>query len=153
MSIFPLFKQKSLFSEQENKTIVEAIRNAEKRTSGEVRVYMESKCKYVLPLDRAAEIFYSLKMEQTAERNAVLVYVAVKDQQLALFADQGIHAKTGQEFWNDKVKLMLTQFNKNNYAAGIETVVREIGEALYEHFPYNGDTDKNELPDDIVFGK
>ena len=153
MSIFPLFKTKALFSEQENKAIVEAIPNAEKRTSGEVRVFVESKCKYVLPLDRAAEIFYSLKMDQTAERNAVLVYVAIRDQQLALFADEGIHTKTGQEFWNNEVKLMLTHFNKNNYAAGIETVVKEIGEALYQHFPYNGETDKNELPDDIVFGK
>lgn len=153
MSIFPLFKQKAFFSDGENKAIVEAIRDAEKRTSGEVRVYIESKCKYVDPLDRAAEIFFSLKMDQTDEKNAVLVYVAVKDQQLALFADQGIHTRTGQQFWNNEVKLMLTHFNKNNYASGIETVVREIGEALHQHFPYNGETDKNELPDDIVFGK
>ena len=153
MSLFPLFKQKAFFSEQENRTIVEAIRDAEKRTSGEVRVYIESRCKYVEPLDRAAEIFFSLKMDQTDERNAVLVYVAVKDQQLALFADEGIHTRTGQQFWNNEVKLMLAQFNKNNYAAGIETVVREIGEALHQYFPYNGETDKNELPDDIVFGK
>ena len=153
MSIFPLFKTKAIFSAAENKQIVDAIRDAEIRTSGEVRVYVESKCRYVDPLDRAAEIFYTLHMNETAERNGVLVYVAVKDQQLALFADEGIHAKTGPQFWYTEVKKMLANFNRNNHATGIETVVGEIGEALYQHFPYNGETDKNELPDDIVFGK
>lgn len=153
MGIFPFFKPKALFSEQENSAIVEAIRGAEKRTSGEVRVYIESSCKYVDPLDRAAELFYSLKMDSTAERNAVLVYVAVKDHQLALFADEGIHKKTGQLFWKEEVELMLAHFNKNNYALGVEAVVKQIGEALYQHFPYNGETDKNELPDEIVFGR
>ena len=153
MGIFPLFKQKALFSEQENKAIVEAVRDAERQTSGEVRVYIESNCKWVDPLDRAAEIFYSLKMNNTAERNAVLVYVAVKDHQLALFADEGIHTKTGPQFWKKEVELMLAHFNRSNYALGIEAVVRQIGVALHQHFPYNGDTDKNELPDDIVFGR
>lgn len=92
-------------------------------------------------------------MDQTVERNAVLVYVAVKDHQLAIFADEGIHKKTGPDFWKTEVQHMLTHFNKADYAAGIVTVVDEIGEALYVNFPYKGDIDKNELPDNIVFGK
>ncbi|MBE7173575.1 MAG: TPM domain-containing protein [Williamsia sp.] len=153
MGILSPFKPKALFSDQESSAIVEAIREAEKRTSGEVRVYIESHCKYVNPLDRAVEIFYALKMNNTAERNAVLVYVAIKDHQLALFADEGIHAKTGQQFWKEEVALMLSHFNTSNYSLGIEAVVKQIGEALHQHFPYNGETDKNELPDDIVFGR
>ena len=152
MGILSFLKPKPLFSEPENKGIVDAIREAEQRTSGEVRVFIESTCKYVDPLDRAAEVFYSLKMDNTSEHNAVLVYVALKDHQLALFADKGIHEKTGRHFWKKEVELMLAHFNKNDYALGIQTVVRQIGEALHQHFPYNGETDKNELPDDIVFG-
>jgi uncharacterized membrane protein len=153
MPLFPLFKKKELLTIQEKNLVVEAIGLAEKQTSGEVRVYMESRCKYVEPLERAAEIFYGLKMEQTTQHNAVLVYVAVKDRQLAIFGDEGIHQKTGQQFWNNAVQQMLLHFNNRNYGSGIVTVVTEIGEALHTHFPYDGSTDKNELPDDIVFGR
>jgi uncharacterized membrane protein len=153
MSTFPFFKQKSLFSEPEKESILEAIRNAERRTSGEIRVYIESRCKYVEPLDRAAELFYALKMENTTDRNGVLVYIAVKDHQLAIYADEGIHTRTGTSFWQKEVKTILADFNKHNYAAGLVTIVNDIGEALYQHFPYNREVDKNELPDDIVFGR
>jgi len=123
------------------------------QTSGEVRVFIESKCAYVNALDRAIELFPQLNMHQTAQRNGVLVYVAVKDKQLAVFGDEGIHTKVGDVFWNNAVKEMLTHFNKENYAAGIAEVVSKIGDALKLHFPYNAATDINELPDDIVFGK
>jgi uncharacterized membrane protein len=151
--MFSFLKKKSLLTPEEQVQITEAIRDAEQRTSGEIRVFMESHCKFVEPLDRAAEIFFGLRMDNTVDRNAVLVYIAVKDHQLAIFADEGIHTKTGKAFWQQEVQLMLTQFNRENYAAGIVTVVKEIGEALYSHFPYNKVIDKNELPDDIIFGK
>ena len=105
------------------------------------------------PLDRAGEIFWGLKMEQTEGRNGVLLYIALKDHQLALFGDQGIHEKVGSAFWNEQVQLILTHFNKANYAEGIAEVVKKIGEALYQNFPFEKGNDKNELPDDIVFGK
>ncbi len=68
--------------------------HAEKETSGEVRLYIENKCRFVDPLDRAAEIFLQLKMNETANRNAVLVYVAKQHRQLAVFADEGIYNKS-----------------------------------------------------------
>jgi len=151
--MFSFQKKKTFLSEQENNAITESIKKAEKRTSGEVRVYIESRCKFVEPLDRAAELFFGLKMDQTRERNAVLVYIAVKDKQLAIFGDQGIHEKTGDAFWKKEVDQMISEFNKQNYAAGIVKVVSEVGEALCTHFPYDNVQDKNELPDDIVFGK
>ncbi len=153
MSLLSIFKKTAFFTPEEQKQIVQAIQEAEKRTSGEVRVYIESRCRYVNALDRAAEIFYSLKMDKTAERNAVLVYLATKDHQLAVFADEGIHAKTGKEFWKDQVLLMLNHFDKKDYAAGIIQVIYKIGEALNSYFPYLIDSDKNELPDDIIFGR
>jgi len=146
-------RQQKFFSADEEQKILEAIREAEKQTSGEVRLYIENKCRFVDPLDRAAEIFIQLKMQETANRNAVLVYVAKKHRQLAVFADEGIYNKTGKEFWNNAVQLMLKEFKKENYAEGLVEVIQKIGDALKTHFPYDAATDKNELPDDIVFGK
>jgi uncharacterized membrane protein len=153
--MFSLFRKKTddFFSAEEKEKILSAIQKAEQTTSGEVRLYVERRCRFVDAIDRAAEVFYSLKMEQTVNRNATLVYVAFKDRQMAVFGDQGIYEKTGKEFWNDAVKKMVTHFNKENYAQGIVEVIEQIGEALSYHFPYDAATDKNELPDDIVFGK
>ena len=122
-------------------------------TSGEVRVFIENRCRYMDAFDRAAEIFYQLKMDKTDDRNAVLLYVALKDHQLAVFGDEGIHKKVGPEYWATELKKMIDAFDRENYAEGIRQCVVDIGEALHHHFPYNMDTDKNELPDDIVFGK
>lgn len=149
----PFFSKKDFFTATERNQIVEAIRLAEQQTSGEIRVYVESHCRFVDALDRAAEVFWILKMEQTDQRNAVLVYVAVKDRQLALFGDKGIHEKVGDEFWNEKVKKILSHIGRESYAEAIARMVGEIGEALRFHFPYDRQTDKNELPDDIVFGR
>jgi uncharacterized membrane protein len=77
----------------------------------------------------------------------------MKDRQLAIFADEGIYKKVGDQFWKDEVRLMLAQFNKENYGEGIARVVKEIGEVLSRYFPYAEKTDKNELPDEMVFGK
>lgn len=153
--MFSFLKKKAVnyFSEAEQQLIVKAIREAETSTSGEVRVYIESRCTFVDPLRRAKEIFGNLKMHETAARNAALVYIAMKDRQLAVFGDEGIHQKVGDAFWNAEVQNMLAHFNKQDYASGIATVVRSIGKALETHFPYDAHTDKNELPDEIVFGK
>jgi uncharacterized membrane protein len=151
--VFSFLKKKPFFNEQERQQIVAAVQSAEHRTSGEIRVYIESHCKYVDALDMAAELFFGLNMTKTQDRNAVLLYFAMKDKQLAVFGDEGIHKKVGEEYWNREVQRMLHQFNKDNYADGIRDCVIAIGEALHQHFPYNKDTDKNELPDDIVFGK
>ena len=153
MKFFPWQKRKEFFTTEEKQLIVESIRSAERMTSGEVRVFVESRCSYMNAIDRAAELFFKLEMDETDDHNAVIVYVAIKDKQLAVFGDEGIHKKVGEEFWNTAVQKMIANFNRENYALGISEVVTDIGKALTTHFPYNNDTDKNELPDDIVFGK
>lgn len=150
--MFSLFKKREFFSAEDKEQIVEAIRKAEKETSGEIRIYVESKNPFMDPIDRAAQIFYKLKMQNTDHRNAVLLYVAMKHHELALFADEGIYQKTGETYWNNAVKNMITQFTKDNISNGIEQCVRQIGETLKEKFPYIPTEDKNELPDEIVFG-
>ncbi len=151
--MWPFPRKKDFFSKEENEMIVQAIRDAEKQTSGEVRVFIESRCRFIDPLDRAKEIFLQLKMENTAHRNGVLFYVAIKDKQLAIFADSGIHEAAGEQYWVDVVKHILSLFDKENYATGIKECISKIGEALKNHFPYDKEADKNELPDEIIFGK
>jgi uncharacterized membrane protein len=148
-----LFRKKEFFTAEEKQTIAEAIQKAEQRTSGEVRVFVEHRCRYVNAIDRAVEIFQNLQMHKTGLRNAVLVYIAVKDRQLAIFGDEGIHKKVGDQYWANEVIKMINTFNRDNIAEGICQCVKDIGEALCTHFPYDKDTDKNELPDDIVFGR
>jgi uncharacterized membrane protein len=149
----PFLSKKDFFSPAEKNQIVAAIREAEQQTSGEVRVYIESRCRFVDPLDRAAEIFWILKMENTEARNAVLVYVAIKDRQLAILGDKGIHEKVGEVFWNQEVDKIISQFRRVGYADAIVKMILDIGSALKSHFPYDRKTDVNELPDDIVFGR
>lgn len=153
MAFFPWQKKKDFFTRDEKARIVEAIQLAEQRTSGEVRVYIESHCRYMDPLDRAKEVFDNLKMSETDLRNATLVYVAVKDRQAAVFGDAGIHEKVGQKYWEDEINKMMLTFREQKLADGLLLVIRDIGEALHYYFPYDSSTDKNELPDDIVFGR
>ncbi len=133
--------------------IVEAIRQAEMQTSGEIRVYVESKNPLISTIDRAAEIFYQLKMQETDNRNAVLLYLAMDHHEVALFGDEGIHAKVGTEYWQQEVKEMISKFSDQSISSGIVNCITHIGQALKEKFPYDKVTDKNELPDEIVFGK
>ncbi|HUQ96812.1 MAG TPA: TPM domain-containing protein [Chitinophagaceae bacterium] len=153
MKLFPWQKKAEFFTKEEKARIVEAIQLAEQRTSGEVRVFIESRCKFVNPLDRATELFASLKMGETDLRNATLVYIAVKDKQAAVYGDAGIHEKVGQKYWEDEVNKMLLLFREQTLAAGLMQCIKDIGEALQYYFPYEAATDKNELPDDIVFGR
>ncbi len=146
-------KKKQFFPEEDSRLIVKAIRHAEKNTSGEVRVYVESRCSWVNAIDRAAEVFVSLKMDNTEQHNGVLVYVAIKDKQLAVYGDRGIHEKVGYEYWNKVVNEMLANFNSREYGKGIAECVIQIGDALRNYFPFERDIDKNELPDEIVFGR
>ncbi|RBL94044.1 TPM domain-containing protein [Chitinophaga flava] len=149
MRLFP-FKKREIFSETDKNRLVQAIRVAERLTSGEIRLFVENHCSYVNPMDRAKEAFVSLGMEKTKQRNGVLVYVALKDHQFAILGDQGIHDKVGDDFWQQEASLLKSHFQNSHIIEGIEECIREIGESLRTYFPHEaGDT--NELPDDIVF--
>lgn len=151
MSLFSFNQKKQFFTKEQQQLMVEAIQEAEKNTSGEVRFFVESKCKYVDPVDRAREIFFSLKMNQTKDRNAVLLYIAMDDHQLAIFADEGIYQRLGANYWNVEVKKIIARFSKDDYTGGVCDVISDIGEALKKEFPYES-SDKNELPDELIFG-
>ena len=153
MSLFSyFFPSKPFLTDAEQQQVMEAISAAEKKTSGEIRVYMESRCSYLDPVNRARELFYQLNMQETVQGNGVLLYLAIKDHQLAIYGGQGIHEKVGTEFWNKEVWQILSEFKAHHYADGIAHAVADIGSALQTHFPFDNQ-DKNELPDNIIFGK
>lgn len=155
MGLFNRFRSGAgrFISPEDQSRILEAIRQAELSTSGEVRLFVESKCRFVNPVDRASEVFFGLKMDLTRDRNAVLVYVAFLHRQFALFADEGIYQAMGKPYWDAEAAKMTRSFAEHEFVDGIVKVVTDIGEALKSHFPYDLKGDKNELPDDIVFGK
>ncbi len=152
---FSLFKTNTdkLLNSLDKQMLVQAIQAAEKTTSGEIRVHVESRTKKGDALTRATEIFFKNKMNATKERNGVLVYVAVEDRKLAIYADQGIYDKVGVEFWYSQVQEMTSHFKEENYVTGMSVVIAEIGKALTHHFPYDRVTDTNELSDEIMIGK
>jgi len=154
VGIFSIFKsKKTFFTPEEQERIIKAIQASEKTTSGEIRIYVESKNPFVDPIDRASEIFFKLNMQHTKDRNAVLLYIAMQSHEVALFGDEGIYQRVGAEYWDNAVKKMLSLFSKDNIIAGIEQCIFTVGATLTQKFPYMGADDKNELPDDIVFGK
>ena len=152
--MFSFFRRRALLDKAVQQQIVQRIQEAESKTSGEVRVYMERKCPNADPLARAQEIFARLGMEQTQARNAVIVYVALDDRKFALFGDTAIYEKAGgPAFWQQAADKLTGHLKKNEIADGLGNCIRELGIALATHFPYDPAVKKNELPDEIVFGK
>ncbi|GLU54114.1 TPM domain-containing protein [Dyadobacter frigoris] len=139
------------FSEEEQKQIIAAIQEAEKQTSGEVKVHIEKKCDAEDVLERAKEVFGLLKMYATAEQNGVLFYLAYEDRKFAVLGDKGINEKVEADFWNSTKDLLRSYFSQNKYTEGLCAGIKEAGLQLKIHFPYRSD-DVNELPDDISFG-
>lgn len=140
----------SFLSKSDEQKVVQAIQEAEKNTSGEIRVHIE-KTNIKPPLERAKEVFYLLKMHETELKNGILIYIAYEDKQIAILGDKGIHEVTGDDFWNMETELLIQYFKLKEYVDGISVVVRQIGDKLKEFFPYTKD-DKNELTDEISNG-
>ena len=145
-------KPADYFSPGEREEICKAITEAEKKTSGEIRVFIEGSCQQDNPLNRAQQVFSQLKMESTAARNGVLIYLAMKDKRLAVYGDEGIHTRVGQDWWQQEVNSLVVRFKDQQFVPGLVTMIHDIGEALSTHFPYDEKGDRNELPNDIVLG-
>ncbi|MEX0721789.1 MAG: TPM domain-containing protein [Balneolaceae bacterium] len=144
---------KNFLSTEQEQHIVDAIKQAEKETSGEIRVHIEKKCKAESPIERAIEVFTELEMHKTEQRNGVIVYVASKDHKVAVWGDEGIHEKVGQEFWEEELELILKYFREGDYETGLMEGVLQIGQKLKENFPYEQKGEVNELSNEISFSK
>lgn len=139
-----------LFSVQQRSEIEKAIKEAEAKTSGEIKFFIEEKCP-VDVLDRAAFVFNKLKVGSTELHNGVLFYLSVSDHRFAIIGDKGIHAHLHQQFWDSLRDKMLERFLNNKFTEGLTEAIAEAGFALARHFPRQPG-DINELPDQIVFG-
>ena len=134
----------------EEAEIVEAIRIAENTTSGEIRVHIEQKCD-IDAYEHALEVFHLLKMNNTQQRNGVLIYVAVDNKSFVILGDQGINNIVGADFWNSTRDKISNQFKSSNFKQGLIDGITEAGKALSQHFPWNDD-DKDELDNSISKG-
>ena len=151
--MFP-FKKKELLDRDDQERIVAAIRSAEAITTGELRVFVESGCEYMDAMDKAKELFLKLGMANTERRNAVLVYLAINDHQFAIFGDEEIYKQAGGPvFWELAAAELKSYLKQGKIAEGLVVCVNELSNAMAKHFPYDPTITKNELPDEIVFGK
>ncbi len=140
------------FSTEEKDRIINAIREAENKTSGEIRVHMEDHCPGGDPLLRALALFKKLGMHKTDLRNGVLFYLAVKDRKFAILADEGINQVVTEGYWDQIKSVMEAHFKEGRFLEGLVQGITMAGEQLKKAFPVSKD-DINELPDEISFNE
>lgn len=143
-------KAEDFLSKEEEQEIVEAIRMAEKNTSGEIRVHIENTTSKD-HFDRALEIFHELKMDATELQNGVLFYFAVADKNFVICGDKGINDLVAVDFWDCTKDIMVAQFKQQNFKQGIVDGILNAGEQLKKYFPWSVD-DTNELSNEISKG-
>jgi uncharacterized membrane protein len=140
----------AFLSAQEEQEVVNAILEAEKNTSGEIRVHIEPTTT-LDPYERAQEVFYRLKMENTKDSNGVLLYIAVNDRTFVIYGDKGINDVVSNTFWNDTKEVIQNHFKKGHFKQGIVEGILKAGEELKAHFPYKSN-DTNELSNEVSKG-
>lgn len=139
------------FTEAQKAAMVNAVQEAEKHTSGEIRIHFDRHCKSTA-FECALQTFAQLEMHKTALKNGVLIYVALEDKKLAIIGDSGINEKVPDHFWDNIKDRMLAKFRDGRVSEGICEAVIETGFQLKKYFPYQKG-DVNELPDDLSFQK
>jgi uncharacterized membrane protein len=143
-------KVEDFLTKEEEQVIVDAIRIAEKNTSGEIRVHIEKETSIAV-MDRAVEVFNQLEMHNTKDANGVLIYVAVKSRQFAICGDKGINEVVPNDFWDTTRNIMANHFKNGNFKQGLVDAILKAGEKLKHYFPWEDD-DANELSDTISKG-
>ena len=137
-------------SAAEEQEIIQAIRKAERDTSGEIRVHLE-KGTGTDPMERAKVLFHDLKMDNTRYLNGVLLYIAVHDHQFAICGDRGICEVVPEDFWDSTRDTIESHFKKGAFKEGIIAGILNAGKELQAHFPWSSG-DANELTDEISKG-
>jgi len=137
----------AMISKADSDRIVQAVKEAELNTSGEIRVHIQRRVKGKI-YEVAKRKFEELGMTATALRNGVLFFVAMDDRQFSVLGDSGIDEKVPEDFWSGTVEEMTSHFKEGDFPGGIEAGVLKAGQALKEYFPYQDD-DINELSDEI----
>ncbi len=144
-------RTKDFIGKLDHARIVETIRAAESKTSGQIRVYIQRGALKVDPLAAAQTRFHKLGMQKTDRRNAVLIFVAPRAHKFAVIGDEGIHEKCGDLLWRTVVEKMQDHFRSERFSEAMIGAIRDVGAVLAEHFPADGDG-SNELPDEVLEG-
>jgi len=144
-------RTREFLSNLEHDRIIQAIRKAESKTSGEIRVLIQRGKLNSDPFVAAQKKFHRLGMHKTRERNAVLIFVAPRVHKFAVIGDEAIHGKCGDEFWQRVVERMRTHFQNEKFSGALIEAVEDIGSVLARNFPKTSE-DTNELPDDVIEG-
>ncbi len=140
---------RDFLTDKDKQKLVNAISMAEQETTGEIRIHIEFKCKND-PLKRAKELFHNLQMDQTEQRNGVLIYIATADRKVAIYGDQGISEQVDNLFWQNEINKLIAEFKQGNFEEGLEQVIADVGEKLKRFYPAEGN-DANELDNEITF--
>ena len=140
-----------LFTGEQAKILVHAIAEAEAHNRGEVRVHVERRCPHADPLERAAEVFVALGMNETEDDTGVLLYVAVEDRSCAVFAGEGVLGARAEGFWQGVADAVANGYRRNDPVAGIEMALLRIGALLREHAP-GEDAAGDELSNAVTSG-
>jgi uncharacterized membrane protein len=143
--------QKGLLRAIDRERIQEAIRAAERRTSGEIRVSV-SRFFWGDVRKVAGRAFARLGMTATKNRNGILLFIVPSRRRFAILGDEGIHAKVGPAFWEKVAAAISERFREGDFTGGVVHGIETVGEQLAVHFPFDRATDANELPDDVDFG-
>lgn len=141
-------KEADFITKKDEEEIVDAIRKAEKQTSGEIRVHLEPTSGETDIFERAMEVFHLLKMDNTKQDNGVLIYVAVEDRNFVIYGDKGINDVVPDDFWESTKDLIISHFKKGEFKEGLVNGILKAGEQLQKHFPWDEDN-TNELSDQI----
>ena len=139
---------KEFLSKLEHDRIVAAIREAESKTSGEIRVFVQRGKLDVDPLIAAKKKFHRLGMHKAPERNAILIFVAPRAHKFAVVGDKAIHEKCGEQFWQRLVEGMRQHFRNEKFSRALVEAIEEAGKALASHFPKRS-TSSGKLSDEI----
>ena len=139
----------SMLDKKAKTAIVEAIVNAEKRSTGEIRVHVTRKaCRDMMA--EAKKTFQKLGMHKTKHRNGILLFVSWKNRELAILGDQGIHDQVGDSFWSQTRDKMIRYFREGRIEEGIVAGVTDAGEKLQKFFPAEHDKNPNELDNTVT---
>lgn len=141
---------KHFLTEAEKHRITNAIRLSEANTSGEIRVHIENYCN-TATIVRAEKVFHALNMQQTKNRNGILIYIAVKDKQFAIVGDEAIDHSTPIDYWTLLCNELAVNFKNGLFADGIVNIVEQVGKELHLHFPLLQKENPDELSNEISF--
>ena len=141
-------QSKTFLTPDEQKQVEEAIAQAELKTSAEICLVIAKHCWGDIK-DKAFRLFHKHGLDQTAERNAVMIMIVTTNRELLIFGDKGIHEKVSDHFWVDVKDAMVNHFKTGNHVQGIIQGVHEVADQLIEHFPRQSD-DVNELSNEVI---